>query len=246
MNARRYLIVNADDFGQSHGVNRGIIEAHQRGIVSSASLMVRWPAAAEAASYGREHPEFSLGLHVDLDEWVFREGAWVRLYEVVPGNDAAAVKEEVQRQLAAFRRLVRKDPTHLDSHQHVHFRQPVQSIALAMATELGVPLRGCNPDVHYCGRFYGQTERGSPYPEGISVNGLLTILKDLPPGLTELGCHPGMADDLDTMYKAEREQEVKVLCDPRVRNAIVAMGIELCSFAISTREAQGSGQRRLA
>ena len=41
----RAVIVNADDFGQSAGINRGIVEAHERGIVTSASLMVRWPAA---------------------------------------------------------------------------------------------------------------------------------------------------------------------------------------------------------
>src|SRR5207247_11145801 len=52
---RRDLIVNADDFGQSAGVNRGIIEAHERGIVTSASLMVRWPAANEATAYARRH-----------------------------------------------------------------------------------------------------------------------------------------------------------------------------------------------
>ena len=48
MTAPRSLIVNADDFGQSRGVNRGVIEAHERGIVTSASLMVRWPAAESA------------------------------------------------------------------------------------------------------------------------------------------------------------------------------------------------------
>src|SRR4051794_16830036 len=47
----RYVIVNADDFGQSRGINRGIILAHEQGIVTSASLMVRWAAAAEAAAY---------------------------------------------------------------------------------------------------------------------------------------------------------------------------------------------------
>jgi predicted glycoside hydrolase/deacetylase ChbG (UPF0249 family) len=45
----KYLIVNADDFGQSAGINRGIIAAHEQGMVTSASLMVRWPAAHEAA-----------------------------------------------------------------------------------------------------------------------------------------------------------------------------------------------------
>ncbi|MGA2658858.1 MAG: ChbG/HpnK family deacetylase, partial [Verrucomicrobiota bacterium] len=56
---RRGLIVNADDFGLDPGVNRGIIKSHEYGIVTSASLMVRWPAAAEAAAYAREHPELS-------------------------------------------------------------------------------------------------------------------------------------------------------------------------------------------
>ena len=64
----RQLIVNADDFGQSHSVNRGILAAHERGIVTSTSLMVRWPAAAKAAALGRTHPRLSLGLHVDLGD----------------------------------------------------------------------------------------------------------------------------------------------------------------------------------
>ena len=52
--SERILVVNADDFGQSEGVNRGIIEAHTNGIVTSASLMVRWPAAREASALRSE------------------------------------------------------------------------------------------------------------------------------------------------------------------------------------------------
>src|SRR5260370_3831130 len=88
---KRYLIVNADDFGQSPGVNRGIIEAHERGIVTSASLMVRWPAAAEAAAYARLHPRLSVGLHLDFGEWVCRGGGWARPYQVVPGGAPLAL-----------------------------------------------------------------------------------------------------------------------------------------------------------
>jgi predicted glycoside hydrolase/deacetylase ChbG (UPF0249 family) len=76
----RRLIVNADDFGLCHGVNRGIIETFERGILTSASLMVRYPAAAEAAAYARLHPELSVGMHLDLGEWVFKEGEWIPLY----------------------------------------------------------------------------------------------------------------------------------------------------------------------
>ena len=60
---------------------------------------------------------------------------------------------------------------------------------------------------------------------------LVEILRTLPPGITELGCHPGEADGLDSMYLAERAVEVRTLCDPRVRTALAEEGIELCSFA---------------
>jgi predicted glycoside hydrolase/deacetylase ChbG (UPF0249 family) len=231
VDAKKYLIVNADDFGLSSGVNRGIIEAHEHGIVTSASLMVRWSAAAEAAAYSREHADLSLGLHVDLCEWAYRNETWVPLYQVVPTNDITAVADEVSRQLATFRALMGKDPTHLDSHQHVHLQEPVRSVLGAIARTLAVPLRQCSPKVHYCGEFYGQAAEGWPFPDAISVDGLIDILAKLPPGLTELCCHPGYPVGLDTMYCSEREVELRTLCDPRVRAAMVAMGIELCSFS---------------
>src|SRR5919202_807658 len=130
MAIKRYLIVNADDFGQSPGGTQGVLEGQERGIVTSTSLMVRWPAAAGAAAYGREHPNFSLGLHFDFGEWVYRQGSWVPVYEVAPTDDIAAVASEAIRQLDAFRRLVGRDPTHLDSHQHVHRWEPVLSVLL--------------------------------------------------------------------------------------------------------------------
>ena len=230
MAATRRLIVNADDFGQSAGVNRGIITAHEQGIVTSASLMVRWPAAREAAAYARAHPELSLGLHVDLGEWACRDGSWVARYEVVPVHDRDAVAAEVLRQLDEFHRLAGKDPTHLDAHQHVHRREPARSVVLALAHQLGAPLREHHPAIRYCGDFYGQTADGSPIPGVISVEGLAKILAALGPGIMELGCHPGENHDLDTMYASERVQEVQVLCHPRIRMALSRLNIQLRSF----------------
>ena len=226
----RVLIVNADDFGRSEGVNRGIARAHEHGIVTSASLMVRFDAAAEAAEYARAHSDLSVGLHVDLGEWAYRDGAWVPVYEVVPPGDAAAVADEVARQLAAFRRLVGQDPTHLDSHQHVHLAEPVRSVLATVADELGVPLRGCNPIVRYCGSFYGQTGKCDLLPDAITVEALVKLLAVLPPGITELGCHPGEGDELRSSYSTERSEEVNALCDARVRMAISDQGIQLYSF----------------
>lgn len=227
----RYLIVNADDFGMSPGVNRGVIEAHQRGIVTSTSLMVRWPDAAGAASMALAEPNLSVGLHVDLGEWVWREGSRDVLYLVADPTDAAAVTREVQAQLATFRCLVGRDPSHLDSHQHVHRREPVRTILTDLAGELGIPLRDFDPDVSLLADFYGQTGFGEPAHDLITVEHLLAILQDLPEGVTELMCHAGHGEGLATIYATERDQELAVLCDPRIREAIDSLHIKLTSFA---------------
>jgi chitin disaccharide deacetylase len=227
----KYLIVNADDFGQSLGINRGIITACRDGIVTSASLMVRWSAAAEAAAYAREHPTLSLGLHIDLGEHILRGGEWVPLYSVVSLENEAAVRDEISRQLGVFDRLMGHAPTHLDSHQHVHLREPIRAILLEIAQRLGVPLRSCSPEVSYCGSFYGQADDGTPLPDVISIVGLIRIFETLPPGCTELACHPASECDLQTLYSQERLEELKILCDPRVRAALTDMGIALRSFA---------------
>jgi chitin disaccharide deacetylase len=230
MTGGRYLIVNADDFGLSPGVNRGVVAAHEGGIVSSTSLMVRWPAATEAARYARDHVELDVGLHIDLGEWAFRDGAWIQMYRVVMLNDEAAVRTEIQAQVDTFRRLVGREPTHLDSHQHVHRREPVRSAVCEFGRELAVPVRHFGQAIHYCGDFYGQDGEGNTFPNLVTPEALIEILKRLPPGVTELSCHPGEVDDLGTMYVHERVAEVRALCHPAVKAAVADLGIELVSF----------------
>jgi chitin disaccharide deacetylase len=222
----RRLIVNADDFGRSAGINRGVAKAHEHGVVTSASLMVRWPDAAQAAEYARGRP-LSVGLHLDLGEWSQHGDGWRPLYTV----EADDLEAEVRGQLARFRELVGWEPTHLDSHQHVHRDEPLASIVHAVGAELGVPVRTDSADVRYCGDFYGQTRLGEPLPEALGVEALLGIIASLPEGTTELGCHPGEPIDLDSSYREERLLEIDALCDPRVRAAIADEGIELCSFS---------------
>ncbi len=99
-----------------------------------------------------------------------------------------------------------------------------------MAGELAVPLRHCDPKIRHCGDFYGQTGEGQPLPEGISADALIEILAALPPGVTELACHPGLDDGLQSTYRSERAVEVRALCDPRVREAMISQGIGLLAF----------------
>jgi predicted glycoside hydrolase/deacetylase ChbG (UPF0249 family) len=229
MAAERNLIVNADDLGLSAGVNAGILEAHEHGIVTSASLMVRKPAAEEAASLAASLSSLAIGLHLDLGQWDYEQGEWKVAYENCPPDDPAAVDAECRAQVDAFRALLGRGPTHLDSHQHAHEHEPAASIATTIAAELGVPLRGRL--VRYEGGFYGQSGRGEPYPEGIATSHLTQLIEALPAGWTEFGCHPGIGVEAESSYAGEREIEVNALCDPLVRATIDREGVRLRSFA---------------
>lgn len=227
----RRLIVNADDFGLSDGVNRGIIEAHHNGIVTSASLMVRWPCAPAAARLARSTASLGVGLHVDLGEWYYDNDNWLPRYEVVDLLDEAAVRAEVEMQTDRFLRLMGRRPTHLDSHQHVHRESIVRRALVTIGERFDVPVRMITKDVSYCGDFYGQDGRGYRVPEAITAESLTRIIASLPAGTTELACHAGYGQGLDTSYADERELEVKALCHPSVRAVVEAGGIELISFA---------------
>jgi predicted glycoside hydrolase/deacetylase ChbG (UPF0249 family) len=227
----RYLVVNADDLGLSSGVNEGIFRAHERGIVTSASLMVRRPFAGAAAVEAERRPRLSIGLHVDLREWEYVGESWRTRYDFVPGDDARAVEAEVARQLESFERLIGRPPSHLDSHQHVHLDEPLRSILLARADALGVAVRSCEPAIRYRGAFYGQSAKGHPCWESLSVAALVEQIRRLPEGWTELGCHPAARDDFDSSYRAERLRELETLCAPQVGVAIAAAGVVLASHA---------------
>jgi predicted glycoside hydrolase/deacetylase ChbG (UPF0249 family) len=239
--APRTLIVNADDLGLSTGVNAGIVAAHERGIVTSASAMVRMPAAAAAAELARALPSLAVGLHIDLGQWDYVDGEWRAAYERCAGDDSAAVERECRAQLETFRELLGREPSHLDSHQHVHLDEPLASVAAALAAELGVPLR--DRGIRYEGGFYGQSGRGEPFPEAIAAERLIELIESLPPGATELGCHPGIGVEAESVYGAERERELEALCDERVRATIERQGIALRSFAELGAPPAGAGIR---
>ncbi|HET8815076.1 MAG TPA: ChbG/HpnK family deacetylase [Solirubrobacterales bacterium] len=194
--AARFLIVNADDLGLSKAVNEGIFRAHEHGIVTSASLMVGRPAAETAAEALAAHANLAVGLHLEASE-------------------------DLRGQLERFRELVGRDPTHLDSHKHVHEAEPVTAVAEAMAAELGVPLR--NRAIRYEGGFYGS--------EAISVDYLCELIQNLPPGWTEISCHPAAGPVPTSSYEAERQVELRTLLDPRVKNLLNVTSVRLCSFA---------------
>src|SRR5262245_21154876 len=178
---QRLAIINADDLGMSEEIDRGIFEALDRGIVTSASLMVDGPHAAEAVRQVRQRSDVSLGIHVAFDD----RGRWL-----INVQDARAVERELKRQLDAFVRLTGGPPTHIDSHHHAHRLFNVAWQFLEAGARYRAPVRGFS-EVFFVGRFWGQPEFGRTDVTKISSEYLLTILKSLGPGVSEISCHPG-------------------------------------------------------
>jgi len=212
----RRLIVNADDFGFAAGVNEGIIEAHVNGILTSTSLMVNRPAAEDAARLAHEHPGLSVGLHYEEDGPEIDE----------PGHAARTFAA----QLARFRELTGAEPTHVDSHHHVHMNR--MSTFAPLVAPLGVPLRG-DGRVHYLGEFYAQPRRGIVELERVRTPFLLALLSGdgVTDAFTELGCHPArVTGDLRSSYASEREVELATLTEPDLRDRIESIGLTLASY----------------
>jgi predicted glycoside hydrolase/deacetylase ChbG (UPF0249 family) len=215
----KLLIVNADDFGASRGINRGILEAHRRGILTSTSLLVNRRWSEEAAALGRDAPELSVGLHVEL-----RDGR---------GSPAALppqLREALRTQLERFQELTGRRPTHIDSHHNVHRRTQALPEFVDFAKRCGLPLREHSP-VRYFSKFYGQWG-GQTHLEQISVESLARMLEtEIGEGITELSCHPGYAEpDYTGSYSGERETELRTLCDPVIREVLAARSIQLTSY----------------
>jgi predicted glycoside hydrolase/deacetylase ChbG (UPF0249 family) len=229
---RKYLIINADDFGASVGVNRGIFESHTRGVVTSTSLMVTGRAVCEAVAISRDCPGLSLGLHWDVSG----EGDC----KVGRMSNPAAIREAFQRQLDAFSTLTGRMPTHIDSHHHLHRRADILPVFRELVEPLGLPLRNEN-DVHFIGGFYAQWEWMVTNLEYVSMPTLQRILREeVKEGWTEIACHPGyVTADFSSVYLQEREEEVRTLTEPRIRQAIETLGIQLVNYTDYTGTTAG-------
>jgi chitin disaccharide deacetylase len=217
------LIVNADDFGAGRGINRGVVEAHRHGILTSASLMVEMPGSEEGARLAAALPRLSLGLHAVLTG---EDGA-----PVVDFDDRKRCLTELHRQVRRFAQLTGGLPTHLDSHHNVHRDPRLLPRFLEFAAQHRLPLRE-HSQARYFAAFYGQWDGGEVHLEWIETANLVRMLAaDIGPGVTELSCHPGyVASDFRSSYSSERETELRTLCDPAVRRAVDELGIALINF----------------
>jgi chitin disaccharide deacetylase len=185
--------------------------------VTSTSLLVNGSAARAAADAARSRPALSVGLHFAEDD---------------PGilDDPAALHGAFAAQLETFRALMGRDPTHVDSHHHVHLSRIAEFAPLV--APLGVPLRG-DGRVHYAGEFYGQPIPGQTDLSKLSRAHLISVVSAAAGHPTvELGTHPGIVShELSSSYRVEREVELRTLTEPGLREELEALGFRLASFA---------------
>ncbi len=150
------IIINADDFGLCDGVNRGIVQAHRHGVLTSATLMANMPAAEQAVQIAKDNPSLAVGLHLNLTEGkaltpaaeipplADKQGQFLHSGEklAVLSLVSADVRQAIYRELdAQVRWIIERGikPTHIDSHKHIHCFPSIYAIVCRIAKQYLIP-----------------------------------------------------------------------------------------------------------
>jgi predicted glycoside hydrolase/deacetylase ChbG (UPF0249 family) len=178
------LIINADDFGLTAGVSRGILEAHHKGVVTSTTVMIGAPDAARAIAEAMESaPKLGLGLHLTMSGQVspvlpaaqipslvtdtgsgfFHPlGEWKKRYDQLDHDE---IRRELTAQVDRFIALAGKPPDHLDGHHHAVYLHPTGLRTLFdLAAQYQIPVRnlGADPAVGSLGSVLRNQLNGVP------------------------------------------------------------------------------------
>jgi predicted glycoside hydrolase/deacetylase ChbG (UPF0249 family) len=218
------MVVNADDFGFTRDVNRGIVEAHRNGILTSTTLMATGAAFDDAVTLARENPTLDIGVHLVLvGEPPFPITLAQLLRAMLLGRIRIydELRAQVQRVLHAG-----VEPTHLDTHKHTHLLPPVLDAVARLSEEYKIPwvrrpfdlpLTPAGPAISWAKRATSQVLavarrrfarvlarhgcRSTDYFAGFQITGrynaaeLAELIRAIPEGSTEFMCHPGICGD---------------------------------------------------
>ena len=245
------LIVTADDFNLSEGVSRGILDAHQHGIVTETSVMVNLGDLQHAAALLTGAPRLAVGLHLNITrgrpvappsavaELLGEDGQFCGSPQALPLQlRSATVQAEFQAQVGAFVRAFGRLPQHFDTHHHVHQHPVVLDVLLDLAASLRLPVRSIDAPMRAA-----MTARGLGSPAYFlgdagdepywTVARLQSTIPTLSPGVTELMCHPGYFDDTIaySRYGRQRDVERQALCAPEVAAMLREHGVQLVTYA---------------
>jgi chitin disaccharide deacetylase len=249
MTTAKRLIVNGDDLGRSAAINRGVLEGHRRGILTSASLSVNFPAAAEVPALAQDVPGLGVGLHLTftgappvlaperIPTFADFQGRLPDTPEGLANVRPDELLLEARAQLRRFRELMGRDPTHLDTRQHAYRRSAVFETVLTLAWETGLPVRNASRDVHERLRREGLrcTDQVTVefHGDGATLDALVTLLGGLPLGTTELMVRPSLGEEVaagEAPAAMTRGGALDALTHREARQILQAAGVRLIHF----------------
>ncbi|TCI39117.1 carbohydrate deacetylase [Exiguobacterium sp. SH4S7] len=219
---KTHVLINADDFGLTSGVNTGILDSHVHGIVNSATMMMNGYAVEEAVTMAKLHPVLRVGVHLALTwgrplaktstpltkaDGTFR---YTNRFLTEAAPDPELVYLEWKAQIEAFR-ATGLSLHHLDSHHHVHGWPAIQDVIVRLAEEYDTTFRALTTldarrDLWVTERFSDQF-----YGDGVSR----ATLDAIQPGDSiEVMVHPADIDEIlpsVTSYLVQRLLEKQLL-----------------------------------
>lgn len=226
------LIINADDFGLSEGVNYGIISAYKSGVVRSTSTMANMPWFEHAMELLKENENLGCGVHMtmscykpvlsNLKTMVDENDYFIRRItnEVIENMDLDEIYEEFCAQIEKVR--TKTDITHLDSHHYVHTLEKLRPVIERILEKYDLPIRGgFEYDFNYSkiipliDTFYG---------ENVSYDYFMKKIDHLKSyEIADIMCHPAYVDDFlmkTTSYSMARINEHKILTSKDTKDFI--------------------------
>ncbi len=235
------LIVNADDFGHSDGINKGIISAYQNGIVRSTTIMAGMDGFLSALALAKENPGLGIGVHLTLTcgksvGGVYKtitdeNGCFLKLGKL---KETDADPQEIEKE---YRAQIEKvisagiKPDHLDSHHHTHRLPAAYAVFIKMCREYNLPARMYEKEP---GIIAPQVFEESFYERGATTENLKQILlKHSGAESLELMCHPAFPDDAlraSSSYCDFRATERQILESDEIKKFIKEQGITLATF----------------
>lgn len=237
-----YLIVNADDFGWTEGVNKGIIQAHKEGIVTSTTVMMNMPFAYESVEYSKLYPNLGFGVHLVLTDGkplgknyrtlTGKDGSFKTDFIKNPCFDPKEVQEEWVLQIEAFLRMGIR-PTHFDSHMHVHRSKELENVVAFLQKTYNLPVRNIfkyrRKDIFKHAGFNKEF-----YNLNVTKDVIKKAIRNLKgDGVLELMCHPAYnCEKLNSKspYNSKREEELQVLCDKELKHALEINKVQLINY----------------
>ncbi|MCY8265542.1 chitin disaccharide deacetylase [Bacillus haynesii] len=224
------LIINADDFGYSRGVNYGIIDAYKLGILTSATFMTNMPGSGHAVRLARESPGLGIGVHLvltcgrpllsDHRTIVDAKGNFRNLafYQGAFTIDADEVYREWKAQIETSVNMG-LEPDHLDSHHHINAYPDISDVFLTLAKEYRLPVRRNMESAVITEKGVKTTDSFSPVLEAALKDEEAVSELFEENNTVEVMTHPAYLDKellANSSYTYPRVDELEFLTDPDV------------------------------